>query len=275
MTPLIHVFAAPQDKFFVNSFIIEGEAALVLVDTQFLVSTAEALADKVAGLGKPLAGIVITHPHPDHFNGLPILLDRLGRVPVYATRTTIDGIAETQASKRATWTPIYGDDYPSLDALPDQVTGSDETWTIGGIVIRVVDLGPGESSDITVLHVPDADALIVSDLVYHGCHPWLAEHRSDAWLDQLDRVESMFPDTLHIFPGHGIAGGRALFDLQRRYIREQQALVAQHARGGVLDTAGLAAVRAATLAGREDWPLEALVDMNAAALAAELAEQQA
>ncbi|WP_404366005.1 MBL fold metallo-hydrolase [Sphingomonas sp. MMS24-J45] len=274
MTPLIHVFAVPPDKFFVNSFIVESEAALVLVDTQFLVSTAEALADKAASLCKPLAGIVITHPHPDHFNGPPILLDRLGPVPVYATRTTIAGIAETQPSKLATWTPVHGDDYPLLDALPDQVTGSDETWTIGGIVLRVVDLGPGESSDITVLHVPDADALNVSDLVYHGCHPWLAEHRSDAWLDQLDRVESRFPNTLHIFRGHGIAGGRALFDLQRHYIRKRQALVAQRARGGVLDTAGLAPVHAATRAGRQDWPLAALVDMNEAALAAELAEQQ-
>jgi hypothetical protein len=34
MMPRIHVFAAPADQFFVNSFIVEGEDALV-VDVQF------------------------------------------------------------------------------------------------------------------------------------------------------------------------------------------------------------------------------------------------
>jgi glyoxylase-like metal-dependent hydrolase (beta-lactamase superfamily II) len=274
MNPQIHVFAAPADKFFVNSFIIESNEALVLIDTQFLVSTAEALGEAVARLGKPLTAIVITHPHPDHFNGLATLLERFGPVPTYANRPTIDGIAATQAVKREAWTPVYGDDYPRTDALPDHVIGTDETIRLGGIDIRSVDLGPGESSDITVLHVPQADALIASDLIYNACHPWLAEHRSLAWLAQLDRVEALFPDTAYIYPGHGPAGSRALFAAQRAYILDQRAIVAAHARSGVLDEPGMAAVRAAAMAGRPDWPLAALIDMNAAALAAELAEAQ-
>jgi glyoxylase-like metal-dependent hydrolase (beta-lactamase superfamily II) len=270
MTPAIHLYAAPADKFFVNSFIVESDTALVLIDAQFLVSTARELAAVVAAKNKPLAGIIVTHPHPDHFNGLPILLERFGRVPVYANQPTIDVIKATQASKREAWTPIYGDDYPATDAVPDQVIGADETLDIGGVAIRSIDLGASESADITVLHIPAADSLIASDLIYHRCHPWLAEHRTGAWLDQLAEVEAMFPDTRTIYPGHGPAAGREVFDLQRRYILEQRAVVTEHARDGVLDEAGLAAVRAVARAGRNGWPLEGLIDMNANAMAAEL-----
>lgn len=266
----IGVFAAPADKFFVNSFIVENDDALVVVDTQFLVSSATDLANHIAAKAKPLAGIIISHPHPDHFNGLPILLERFGPVPVFANQPTIDTIRATQGPKRQAWTPVYGADYPSTDALPDRTIGPDETFEVGGMEFRLLDLGPGESADITVLQVAQANALIVSDLVYNRCHPWLAEHRTNAWLSQLDKVEAMFPAVAHIFPGHGPVGGLELLRLQRDYILQQREAVARYARGGLLDDAGLQAVHAVAVEGRAGWPLEGLVAMNAAALATEL-----
>lgn len=271
MTVEISVFSAPAEKFFVNSFILENADTVVLIDTQFLTSTATELAAQVAARGKRLAGIVITHPHPDHFNGLPVLLERFGPVPVYANQPTIDTMRATQAAKRAQWTPVFGADYPLSDALPDRVLPADATIEIGGIGLRVVELGPGECADNSVVFVPGAGALIASDLIYHRCHPWLAEHRTAAWLAQLDRVERLFAGVARNLPGHGPAGGPALFEAQRGYIAAQRAVVARHARGGVLDAAGLAAARAVALDGRPDWPLEGLIDMNAAAIAAELA----
>jgi glyoxylase-like metal-dependent hydrolase (beta-lactamase superfamily II) len=59
------------DAFFVNSFIIEGVRSLVLVDTQFVISEVSVVADRIAAMQKPLAAILITHPHPDHYNGSP------------------------------------------------------------------------------------------------------------------------------------------------------------------------------------------------------------
>lgn len=272
MSATIDVFAAPADKFFVNSFVIETDDALVLIDTQFLVSTARDLADFVATKGKPLAGIIVTHPHPDHFNGLPILLARFGPVPVYANQPTIDTIRATQASKRTAWTPVYGADYPRDDALPDRVLGADEMFSIGGGEIRSIDLGAGESADNAILYLPATRTLIASDLIYSHCHPWLAEHRTGVWLDQLTRVERQFADVDQVYAGHGPAGGHELFEAQRRYIVGQREVVAAHAVDGALDDVGLDAVRANARAGRAGWPLDGLIDMNAAALAAELQE---
>jgi glyoxylase-like metal-dependent hydrolase (beta-lactamase superfamily II) len=267
MACTIHTYAASPDRFFVNSFIVEGDAGVVLIDTQFLLSSARELADRVASIGKPLEAVIVTHPHPDHFNGLPVILDAFGTVPVYATQPTIDTIRATQADKRAAWTPVYGGDYPPTDALPDRVLGPDDTIRLAGIDFRVIDLGPGESADITVIHIPAADALIASDLVYSNCHPWLAEHRGDAWLAQLDHVLAEFGSVGTVHAGHGPSGGRELLVAQRSYIEDFTTLVAAHARDGALDDTALRTIREATIRDRDGWPLEMLVEMNAAAMA--------
>jgi glyoxylase-like metal-dependent hydrolase (beta-lactamase superfamily II) len=269
MTATIHTYAASSDKFFVNSFIVESATGLVLIDTQFLLSSARELAERIAAIGKPLTAVIITHPHPDHFNGLPVILDTFGRVPVYANRPTIDAIAATQAAKRTAWTPVYGDDYPPADALPDHALGSDETLTLAGVDFRIVDLGPGESADITVIHIPAADALIASDLVYSQCHPWLAEHRADQWLAQIGRVLAAFADVATVHAGHGPSGALELLAAQRRYIEDFRASVAARAHDGALDNASIAAIRTETMRGRDGWPLDMLIEMNAVALASD------
>ncbi|WP_157973444.1 MBL fold metallo-hydrolase [Blastomonas sp. UPD001] len=272
MNPQTTLFPAPADKFFVNSFIVETDDSVVVIDAQFLLSTARALADAVEAKGKPVAGIVVTHPHPDHFNGLPVLLERFGPVPVFANKPTIDVMVATRDAKRAAWTPVYGNDYPTADALPDRVIGLDGIVRVGPVGLQVIDLGAGESADNTVVYVPAADALIASDLVYNRCHPSLAEHCTSSCLEQLERVQRLFPAPERILAGHGLAGGREVFALQREYILQQREAVARHARDGMLDGAGLAAVRAIELDGRAGWPLEGLIDINSAALAAELSE---
>ena len=270
MIEMIHVYAAPADKFFVNSFLIETATGVIVVDTQFLVSSARTLRAQLDALNKPLAGVVITHPHPDHFNGLPILLEGLPPTPVYATRATMAGIAATQAAKREAWTPVFGADYPSTDSLPDHELSGGATLILAGAELRVLDLGPGESADITVIHLPQVDALIASDLIYNECHPWLAEHRSREWLDQLEIVSDRFASVGRVYPGHGPAGGPELFARQRDYIRTFQKVVAASAHGGSLGDSALATIREATMAGRAGWPLEGLIAINAQAIAEEL-----
>jgi glyoxylase-like metal-dependent hydrolase (beta-lactamase superfamily II) len=270
MKPKIHVYTAPADKFFVNSFLIETATGVIVVDTQFLVSTAEELGARLDALGKPLAAVIITHPHPDHYNGLPVLMRSRPSVPVYANQATISGIKATQPEKRAAWTPVYGADYPAADGLPDHMLGPDEMLDIAGTQLRLIDIGPGECADNSIIHIPQADALIASDLIYNGAHPWLAEHRTSSWLRQLDDVQGRFGNVPNIYAGHGQPGTRDLFDVQRRYIQDFRNLVAAHAKGSNLTIGAIDAIGAETARGREGWPLEGLIAMNARAVAEEL-----
>ncbi|QUD90278.1 MBL fold metallo-hydrolase [Phenylobacterium montanum] len=270
MSPKIHTYSAAESAFYVNSFLIEGHDSVIVIDTQFLVSSARDLRKQLDALEKPLAAVIISHPHPDHYNGLPVLLEGLPPTPVYATRATIDAIQETQPAKRAAWTPIYGDDYPKADALPNKVVGADDRLTIAGVELRMIDLGPGESSDITVIHLPGADALLASDLIYNNCHPWLAEARTEAWLRQIDEIEQRFGDVSQVHAGHGPAGGPELFEDQRKYIQEFRNVVARFAHTPSLDASAMAEIRSETTRNRASWPLDLLIDMNATAIFAEL-----
>jgi Metallo-beta-lactamase superfamily len=129
------------DAFFVNSFIIEGVRSLVLVDTQFVISEVSVVADRIAAMQKPLGAILITHPHPDHYNGLASILEKHAGTQVYATAGTINGIRETAETKRAYWTPIIGANYPQRFAIPDVIVRDGEHLSIDGVELVVDDFG--------------------------------------------------------------------------------------------------------------------------------------
>ena len=68
--PAIHTYRAAEPGLFVNSYLVEGESGVVVVDTNLLASDIEALCARATALKKPLRAILMTHAHPDHFNGV-------------------------------------------------------------------------------------------------------------------------------------------------------------------------------------------------------------
>ena len=73
--PVVHTYRAAETGLYVNSYLVEGEQGVVVVDTNLLLSDIEALRARLRALKKPLRAILVTHAHPDHFNGV------LGLVP--------------------------------------------------------------------------------------------------------------------------------------------------------------------------------------------------
>lgn len=221
----ISVYTSSEAAFFVNSFIIETENGVIVVDTQFLVSTAQELKQKIAVTSKPLLAVIITHPHPDHFNGTIVLSEGTDDLPIYATQATFDGIRATEAEKRAFWKQKYGDDYPNETAIPNRILQPKDELTIDGVRFIVDELGAGESLTNTVLYLPDEKVLLASDLVYERAHPWLAEGRSKAWLKHLAYLKTEYRETETVYAGHGGKTSLAAFDEQATYIKDFSPLV--------------------------------------------------
>jgi glyoxylase-like metal-dependent hydrolase (beta-lactamase superfamily II) len=270
----VHIFRSAESAFFVNSFIIETESGLVLVDTQFLTSSARQLCDAIRAHGKPLLAVFITHPHPDHFNGTTEIAQAWPGLPIYATQATIDVIRATQADKRAAWTPVYGDDYPQETVLPNTVVAPGQPIFVDGLELRVDDLGEGESVDITVIHLPQSDQLIASDLLYHRVHPWLAEGRTKQWLSQLDIVRGRYSTATSVFAGHGEAAGPDALAQQAEYLNTFRDWV----RDGIADLTHPTPDEKSMVAGKllqryPNYPLQMLVEMNIDGVAKELAAE--
>jgi glyoxylase-like metal-dependent hydrolase (beta-lactamase superfamily II) len=107
MPPAIYTYTAGANGLFVNSYLVETDDGVVAVDGSLLVSDAHAFRARLDALHKPLLAVLVTHGHPDHFNGVIELVRGQGDVPIYATpegRAVIDEMAEP---KRAQWTPTY------------------------------------------------------------------------------------------------------------------------------------------------------------------------
>jgi glyoxylase-like metal-dependent hydrolase (beta-lactamase superfamily II) len=267
----VHTYSAPAEAFLVNSFLLETTNGVVVFDTQFLVTPAKILKQKVAAIGKPLLGVIITHPHPDHYNGTAILLEGLDNVPIYATQSTYDEIKQTEAGKREYWTPTYKDEYPTSTLLPTVIVKSEEPLEIDGLHLVIDDLGSGESADITVIYLPEQQQLIASDLVYYRVHPWLAEGRSQSWLDQLNIVKARYSSVTQMFNGHGDHSTLQGLDDQIDYITSFRALVAQHSQNGVVNEAEKSQIRAFMLEKYPTYPLDFLIELNVDGIAQELA----
>jgi glyoxylase-like metal-dependent hydrolase (beta-lactamase superfamily II) len=258
----ISVFTSSETAFLVNSSIIETQNGIIVVDAQFLVSEAQKLKQQIEQLGKPLLAVIVTHPHPDHFNGVGILCENL-ETPIYATQSTLDDIKTIEAGKRAFWKQTYGDDYPDSTTLPNQIVRSKEELVIDGVNLVIDDLGAGESSDIMVIYLPSTKALIASDLLYHKVHPWLAEGRSTAWVEQIEYVKNTYSAAEIVYAGHGSEGNLDALDGQREYIQFFYQLVRDRitSDGALVDDAK-AHIKETMQTRYPNYPLEFLIEMN-------------
>ena len=271
----VHTHTSSPDAFFVNSFILEGPSSLILVDTQFVLSEAAALVEKIAALGKPLAGVFITHPHPDHYNGLATVLAKYPGTDVYATAATSAGIRETAEPKRAYWTPIIGANYPQNFAFPTVLVEDGQRIAIDGIDLTFSDLGPAECADNTMIALPQLDAVIISDLVYNQVHPWIAEGRSALWLHALNAAKGKLAGAATLFAGHGAVGDAGIIANQAAYITTMRDLVSDLTKaGGPVTDAGKQAVIEKISALYPNWPLAMLIGMNVDGVAGELRSNQ-
>jgi glyoxylase-like metal-dependent hydrolase (beta-lactamase superfamily II) len=272
MTELkVHTYTAAEPGIFVNSYLLETAEGVVVVDAGLLVSDARALAARVAALHKPLAAAFVTHPHPDHFNGLPYVVG--DDVPVYATALVAKTIEETAVAKREQWQHRYGEEWPDRFRVPDRPLDGGGTVDVTGLRIHVHDLGAAESHADSYLLVEAGGrrSAFIGDLAFDGVHSYTADGHSGAWLDALDRLVDELAG-LRLYPGHGAPGDVGLLARQRQYLLMYREAVANLAAGApTLSEAQKRELTQTMTRFLPEAPLSWLVGLGADAVAAELA----
>ncbi|MBA2349273.1 MAG: MBL fold metallo-hydrolase [Solirubrobacterales bacterium] len=74
-----------------NSYVVRDADGVWVVDPgPGIASHLDALAAAIAAIGGPWRGVLLTHDHGDHAEGVPGLLDRAGAAPVHAARGAVD-----------------------------------------------------------------------------------------------------------------------------------------------------------------------------------------
>ena len=278
MPPAIYTYTAGANGLFVNSYLVETDDGVVAIDATLLVSDARAFRARLDALHKPLLAVLVTHGHPDHFNGVVELVRGQGDVPIYATPEGTAVIDEVAEPKRAQWTPTYGEEWPKETAYPNAVVNDGESLEIGGLRIRAHELGPCESAS-EALYIVEADddgwpVAFTGDLFYNAHHSYNADGFTRAWLDALDRAPALLAGIDTLYPGHGRPAGPEGLDAQRRYQLMLREAVRNLADGeAALSDAAKAQLTARMSAFLPDPALAWLVGLSADAVAAELAAE--
>jgi glyoxylase-like metal-dependent hydrolase (beta-lactamase superfamily II) len=251
----------------VNSFVVHGPDGLVVVDGMLTVSDATLVRQAVDDADHPLAGVVITHPHPDHYAGLFHLIGD-DDVPVVATRAVDAVVRRDDALKNDVVGPMMGAEWPTTRVFPNQLVDSGDEVRLGGLTLAVEELGPGESPFDSLWRL-DSSTVFAGDVAYNGMHAYLADGHWEHWLATLSRLERELPADVTFYVGHGPPGGKEVLAAQRRYIETFVAAVAEHA--DAIDAGDHAPVVAAMQELRPDDDLLFLMELSIQPVRAALA----
>jgi len=200
----------PQDGFLPNgepkrfspmaSTLIYGREDAVLTDPGLTEDQARVLGDWVAGHGRNVTDIFITHGHGDHWFAAGLLAERFG-ARVVATAGTIAQMQSGVATRALLWDKLYTGIPPSPVTA---VTVPGDRFTLEGHDLVMVDVGHADTDDNSVLHVPDLGLVVAGDVIYNGVHMYLAQSVAvggfGPWRDAIDKVEALGPR--HIVAGH-------------------------------------------------------------------------
>jgi glyoxylase-like metal-dependent hydrolase (beta-lactamase superfamily II) len=271
--PVVYTYQAAESGLRVNSYLVETESGIVVVDTSLLVSDTAALQARLRALKKPLRAILITHAHPDHFNGALALVRVAGQdVPVYATRTVAAVIEQIADAKRAQWSPVYGEEWPTETYYPNSPLADGAQVTVDELTFTAHDMGPAESHADSYFVLETNHSAFIGDLAFHGTHPYTADGHSGHWLAALDTLSARLANVGTLYPGHGEPATTDLLADQRRYLLYYREVVRRLADGNKqLPEAARPELDAAMRVFLPDAPLTWMIELGADAVAAELA----
>lgn len=215
---IVHRFQG--SLFPVNAYLIESATDVVAVDATLGMTDGRRLRARINETGKPLAGVIVTHAHPDHYGAVTALVGD-SNVPVYAVGGVDDVIRRDDAAKEQILRPMFGEEWATTRKFPTDRVRDGDRVSIGGATFHVVDVGPGESPHDSwwVLESDAPTHVFAGDLVYSHMHAYLADGFSDQWLANLARAKRELPTDAELLMGHGDpTRNREILDWQVGYI---------------------------------------------------------
>jgi glyoxylase-like metal-dependent hydrolase (beta-lactamase superfamily II) len=230
--PAVHRSAADAAGIFANAYLVETSNGVVVIDGRLLTSDGKAVRARLEALGKPLLAVLVTHGHPDHYNGITEILAG-ATVPVIATHGVDRVIRENDAAKAEQWVGTFGAEWPPKRTFPNRTVKDGESVTFDGVTFTVHDLGPGESHSDSywATDLGDGKIAFIGDAVLQGVHAYVTDGHTTQWLANLELLRRELAGAKLLYPGHGEPGGLELLGWQKDYLEKYRAAVKDLAKG--------------------------------------------
>ena len=102
------VFFSDEKGFEVASVIVMGKKNAVLIDAQWTLSNAHRVIAEIAGTGKHLETIYVSHAHPDHYFGLGVIAEAFPFARILALASVAHTINHQFFGKLEHWEKVMG-----------------------------------------------------------------------------------------------------------------------------------------------------------------------
>jgi glyoxylase-like metal-dependent hydrolase (beta-lactamase superfamily II) len=245
------VFQRRYDPWDISVCVVRGSEGLLVVDTRASARQADEVRADLRELGpRPVVGVVNTHAHFDHTFGN----QRFTAVPIYGHEQVPAHLDAHERPMLADWVARReepADEWAEVViTTPTVLVGDEHRIVLGDRVVETLHLGRGHTDNDIVLHVPEAAAWVVGDLVEEsgppmygsGCFPL-------EWPGTCARLAGLLSPTDVVVPGHGSPVDRAFVVEQQGRLAEVADLISE------LHGAGVPAGQARA-AGGTRWALE-------------------
>jgi glyoxylase-like metal-dependent hydrolase (beta-lactamase superfamily II) len=218
MKAKIYAYTSREPMLKVNAFIVEAEKGLVIVDTTLTMSDSKALKQMTDGLGKPIAGIILTHGHPDHVAGTYNLAPR-GDLPIYALPSIKKLMQETEEAKHNQWSAMFGNEWIPKWVYPNEIVRDNDVVKIAGLNFNVLDIGSGGDCDANSIWLLDDEnkAAFLGDFIYNDNHAYMNDGSILRWLANLEKLSPSLKGFTTYYVGHGLSCDFTAIAKQRQY----------------------------------------------------------
>lgn len=204
MQSKIHVYTSAEPMLKVNAFIVETPKELVIVDTTLTTSDSKALKQQADSLGKPLAGIILTHGHPDHIAGTYNLAPKAD-IPIFALSSVKKLMEETEEAKHKQWSGAFGSEWIPKWIYPNELVKDGDTVKIAGLSFNVQDIGSGGDCDANSFWLLEDEnkAAFIGDFIYNNNHTYMNDGSILRWIANLDKYAPLLRQFRTWYVGHG------------------------------------------------------------------------
>ena len=220
----IHMFTSPEEGESVNSQIVETRHSLLVIDVPLLKPYALEFRAYIESLGKPVAKVLATHAHPDHWFSLSYFADW----DIRAYQGAIDEMAALKDIAIGYHSSLHAQLMPDTVILPP-ATIEEGVFEIDGVEFLLRKFSDIEANTLMAVEIPSINTLIAQDLVYNACHMYVATRTADGdfaldnWIRALEECKTHNFET--VIPGHGIATDARVFDECIAYLSHVSAVL--------------------------------------------------
>lgn len=186
----------------VNTAFIVAPQGVIVIDSGPSLRYGQQMRQAIAALtDKPVALVINTHHHPDHFLGNQAFAD----APIGAMAETRAGIAADGNAFAENLFRMSGDWMKGTEVQQPTKTLTEGRIEVAGRKLRLVALDGHTGGDLVIID-EESGVLFSGDLVFNGRAPTTPHADVAHWLRALDRLEALTRESTFktLLPGHGL-----------------------------------------------------------------------